>query len=147
MGLKEAQPYFEAAGLRKEFWTKNDMAKWSNRKSTKGVMIHSVGTPADISAKQWRYRWNKPGLGKSVHAFVDEKEAVQCWRWETKAGHCGRGTSGKTGNDTYVSFEIAESKDYKSNEAKFEAKFERAAQLRDEIHALEDAHKDHEKGA
>jgi len=28
-----------------------------------------------------------------------------------------------------------------------EENFERAAQLRDEIHALEDAHKDHEKGA
>lgn len=68
----------------------------------KGVMVHSTATPG-VMAQNFRDRWDRPGVGASVHAFLDDTRAVQCLPWDKKAGHCGG-----SANNTHIGFEICE---------------------------------------
>ena len=81
---------------------------WNNGPLTpKGVMVHSTATPG-VMAQQFRDRWDKPNVGASVHAFLDDKEVVQCLPWDKKAGHCGGAA-----NNTHIAFEICEPAGFK----------------------------------
>ena len=118
--------------FRTQLWTKSDALKNSKRTKTTGIMVHSTATPG-VMAQAFRDRWNKPGLGKSVHFFVDDKEAIQCMPLELKAGHCGRGTSGQTANDTHLSFEMCEPKNWQTDEAYFQKVYQNAVDLTAEL--------------
>lgn len=57
--------------------------------------------------------WNRDNLDVCVHAFIGKLSdgsvaTVQTLPWNYKGWHCGIGTSGKSANDTHVSFEICE---------------------------------------
>ena len=73
----------------------------------KGFMVHSTATPS-VMAKQFRDAFNQPNLGKSVHAFVDDKEIIQCFPWDKKSGHCGKGYKGISGNSYLIGVEMCE---------------------------------------
>ena len=115
-----------------DIWTNSDALKNSKRAKTTGIMVHSTATPG-VMAQQFRDRWNKPDLGKSVHFFVDDKEAIQCMPLELKAGHCGRGTSGKTANDTHLSFEMCEPKNWQTDADYFAKVYRNAVNLTAEL--------------
>lgn len=68
----------------------------------KGIMVHSTATPG-IMAQAFRDRWDRPNVGASIHAFLDDKEIVQCLPWTKKAGHAGG-----SANSTHIGFEICE---------------------------------------
>lgn len=89
-----------------QYTTKSD--GWNNGTLTpKGIMVHSTATPG-VGAQEFRDRFNRSGVGASVHFFLDDKKIIQCLPTNKKAGHCGTGTSGKSGNSTHISFEICE---------------------------------------
>lgn len=69
------------------------------------LMLHSVGC-SQPSAMVFAERWNKPGLQKSVHAFIDANtgEIVQIMPWNFRAWHCGG-----SGNNTHIGVEMCES--------------------------------------
>lgn len=57
--------------------------------------------------------WNRPDLDVCVHAFIGKLddgtvESCQTLPWDCRGWHAGRGTSGKSANDTHISFEICE---------------------------------------
>lgn len=92
--------------LKVDYITKSD--GWNNGPlSPKGVMVHSTATPG-VMAQRFRDRWNKPNVGASIHAFVDNKEIIQCLPWNKKAGHCG-----SSANNTHIAFEICEPSGFK----------------------------------
>ena len=92
--------------LKVDYTTKAD--GWNNGKlNPKGVMVHSTATPG-VMAQQFRDRWNRPNVGASIHAFVDDKEVIQCLPWDKKAGHCGA-----SANNTHIAFEICEPAGFK----------------------------------
>lgn len=115
-----------------DLWTNSDALRNSKRAKTIGIMVHSTATPG-VMAQAFRDRWNKPGLGKSVHFFVDDKEAIQCMPLELKAGHCGRGTSGQTANDTHLSFEMCEPKNWQTDADYFQKVYQNAVNLTAEL--------------
>jgi N-acetyl-anhydromuramyl-L-alanine amidase AmpD len=65
-------------------------------------------------AKEFRDRFNRPRLGKSVHAFVDDKACIQCLPWTKKAGHCKL-----SGNSTHIGIEMCEPKDWTTDKEYF----------------------------
>lgn len=67
-----------------------------------GIMVHSTATPG-VMAQAFRDRWDRPNVGASVHAFVDDTVIVQCLPWTKRAGHAGG-----TANRTHLSFEMCE---------------------------------------
>ena len=99
-----------------------------------GVMVHSTGcnnpdlrryvqpvpsTPgrAELAAALGENRngnhWNRPGLDVCVHGFIGRLAdgsvaAVQTLPWDHRGWHAGTGTSGKSANDTHISFEMCE---------------------------------------
>lgn len=91
--------------IKKDYWTKADAVR-NGRLDVKGIMVHSTATPG-VTAQEFRDRWNRPGVGASVHAFLDDREIVQCMPWDPGearwAGHCGGDA-----NWTHLSFEICE---------------------------------------
>ncbi len=57
--------------------------------------------------------WNRPGVDACVHAFVGRLAdgsvaAAQTLPWNHRGWHAGTGASGKSANDTHISFEICE---------------------------------------
>lgn len=81
---------------------------WNNGSlKPKGVMVHSTATPG-VGAQKFRDRWNRPNVGASIHAFLDDKEVVQCLPWDKKAGHAGG-----SANNTHIAFEICEPAGFK----------------------------------
>lgn len=57
--------------------------------------------------------WNRPDINVCVHAFIGKLHdgsvaVVQTLPWNHRGWHAGRGTSGKSANDTHISFEICE---------------------------------------
>lgn len=83
-----------------------------------GGMIHSTATRG-IMAAAFATRWDKPGLEKGVHYFVDNKEIIEVLPCEPgnvhRAWHCGKGPNG-SGNDTMWSMEICEPADLDDSE-------------------------------
>ena len=114
--------------------TENDCYKANQTITPKGVMVHSTGadnpnikryvqpvdsTPdraallAQLGANANGNHWNQPGIAKCVHAFIGKladgsAAACQTLPWAHRGWHAGTGTSGKSANDTHISFEICE---------------------------------------
>lgn len=114
--------------------TENDCYKTGRVIVPKGVMIHSTGAnnpmlrryvqPAagDTDRENLLGRlgvnpngnhWNRAGLDVCVHGFIgrlaDGKIAsVNTLPWARRGWHAGTGTTGKSANDTHISFEICE---------------------------------------
>ena len=100
----------------------------------KGVMVHSTGannpnlrryvqpvstTPdragllARLGTNPNGNHWNRAGLNVCVHGFIGKLAdgsvaAVQTLPWNRRGWHAGNGSSGRSANDTHISFEICE---------------------------------------
>jgi len=114
--------------------TENDCYKAGRTIRPRGVMVHSTGannpalrryvqpvasTPgreellAELGTNRNGNHWNRPGLDVCVHGFVGRLAdgsvaAVQTLPWEHRGWHAGTGTSGKSANNTHISFEMCE---------------------------------------
>lgn len=114
--------------------TQNDCYKRKNTITPKGVMVHSTGAnnpnlrryvqPVEgdtanaptldiLGVNKNKNDWNRSGTNACVHAFIGKLAdgtvaAVQTLPWEHRGWHAGTGTSGKSANDTHISFEICE---------------------------------------
>ena len=114
--------------------TQNDCYKTKQTITPKGVMVHSTGAnnpnlkryvqplagDADCAAllarlgtNSYGNHWNQSGIAKCVHGFIGRLAdgsvaAVQTLPWNCRGWHAGTGTSGKSANDTHISFEICE---------------------------------------
>lgn len=106
--------------LHKLIFTKCDSYKAATKITPKGVMVHSTGAnnpnlkryvgPDDglLGKNVLGNHWNKPKVGKSVHAFIGKLKdgtiaTYQVLPFNYKSGHCG-----KSANSTHISFEICE---------------------------------------
>ena len=100
----------------------------------KGVMVHSTGannpnlrryvqpvstTPdragllARLGTNPNGNHWNRAGLSVCVHGFIGKLAdgsvaAVQTLPWNRRGWHAGNGSSGRSANDSHISFEICE---------------------------------------
>ena len=90
--------------------TQNDCYKAGRKITPKGIMVHSTATPG-VMAKYWFARWNKEGVKKCAHAFIDDKEVWQYLPWNHRAWHCAG-----SANNTHIAFEICEPMDYHHKE-------------------------------
>jgi len=114
--------------------TENRCYKTGAKIRPKGVMVHSTGannpmlrryvqpvaTTPEKDELLWQLgvnrngnHWNRPGLDVCVHAFIGKLDdgsvaAVQTLPWDHRGWHAGTGTSGRSANDTHISFEICE---------------------------------------
>jgi len=114
--------------------TANRCYKTGAKIRPKGVMVHSTGannpmlrryvqpvaTTPEKDELLWQLgvnrngnHWNRPGLDVCVHAFIGKLDdgsvaAVQTLPWDHRGWHAGTGTSGRSANDTHISFEICE---------------------------------------
>lgn len=109
------------------YTTQNDGYKYNSALKPQGVMIHSTATPG-IMAKAFRDRFNKPGLGKSVHGFIDDTCYVQCLPYDKKAGHARY-----SANDTHIGIEMCEPKGWTSDKAYFEKVYKNMVEITAEI--------------
>ena len=133
--------------------TENDCYQTKRTIAPKGVMVHSTGannpnlrryvqpaaaTPgqtellAQLGTNPNGNDWNRPSLDVCVHAFVGRLAdgtvaAVQTLPWNHRGWHAGDGTSGKSANDTHISFEICE--DDLTNPVYFQQAYQTAAEL------------------
>lgn len=76
--------------------------------------------------------WNRSNVDACVHAFVGKLDdgsvaVVQTLPWDHRGWHAGTGTSGRSANDTHISFEICE--DGLTDERYFRETFTAAAEL------------------
>lgn len=114
--------------------TENDCYQAGRTITPKGVMIHSTGAnnpmlrryvqPAagdtdyanlmtELGANPNGNDWNRAGLNVCVHAFIGRTAdgrvaSVETLPWTRRGWHAGNGTSGRSANDTHISFEICE---------------------------------------
>lgn len=116
--------------------TANDCYKTGQllRPAPKGVMVHSTGANNPCLARYVQpinstpnkdelftllgknkngNHWNRPGLNVCVHGFIGKLAdgsiaSVQTLPWNYRGWHAGNGTSGRSANDTHISFEICE---------------------------------------
>lgn len=114
--------------------TANDCYKANRRIAPRGVMVHSTGannpmlrryvqpiftTPdraallAALGTNPNGNHWNRTGTNACVHGFIGKLDdgtvtAVQTLPWNWRGWHAGKGTSGRSANDTHISFEICE---------------------------------------
>lgn len=84
-----------------QLWTKSDALK-NGALNPKGIMVHSTATPG-VDAQTFHDRWDRSGVGASVHFFVDDQDIIQCLPLNKKAGHAGG-----SANSTHIAFEICE---------------------------------------
>lgn len=132
---------------------KNDCFKTGKFIKPKGVMVHSTGANnpmlrryvqpmvgyADYSKLMSllgdnpnNNDWNRPGLKVCVHGFIGKLAdgtvaTVQTLPWDMRGWHSGTGTSGKSANDTHISFEICE--DGLTDRKYFESVYREAVEL------------------
>ena len=118
-----------------------------------GVMVHSTGannpnlkryvqpvstTPAraDLLAQLGTNangnHWNRGNLDVCVHGFIGKLAdgsvaAVQTLPWNQRGWHAGNGTSGRSANNTHISFEICE--DGLTDPAYFKQAYQAAVEL------------------
>ena len=133
--------------------TANSCYRTGRKIKPKGVMVHSTGannptlrryvqplasTPgreellAALGVNQNGNHWNRPELDVCVHGFVGRLAdgsvaAVQTLPWDRRGWHAGTGTSGRSANDTHISFEICE--DGLSDPAYFQQVYQTAVEL------------------
>lgn len=96
----------------KNILTNNDCYKANRTITPKGVMVHSTGCNQP-KLSVWASSWNKSGVEACVHAFIGKNsagnvEVMQTLPWTHRGWHAGTGTSGKSANNTHISFEICE---------------------------------------
>lgn len=91
----------------KDYYTKNRCYTRNNNYKKVGIIVHSTATPG-VMAKPFRDRWNNATVVKAVHAFLDDKEVIECLPESREAWHVGT----STGNRYYYGFEICEDKDH-----------------------------------
>jgi N-acetylmuramoyl-L-alanine amidase len=56
--------------------TKNDCYKAGKKITPKGILFHSTATLGAMANIRYKI-WNKPGVSKAVHFFVDDKSIYQ----------------------------------------------------------------------
>ncbi|MCI9156022.1 MAG: N-acetylmuramoyl-L-alanine amidase [Lawsonibacter sp.] len=93
--------------FKQQFLTKNLCYQEGRPLTPRGVMVHSTGV-AQPDPMVFVRRWNRPDITKCVHAFVAQDQIVQTLPWTTRGWHAGTGTSGRSANDTHLSFECCE---------------------------------------
>lgn len=93
-----------------KFMTNNDCYKQGRKIKPQGIMVHSTATPG-VMAERWFDLWNKPGITKCVHAFVDDTGVYQYLPWDMRGWHAGG-----SANNTHIGFEICEPKDLNDKE-------------------------------
>lgn len=96
--------------MTESFLTENDCYRQQKAMVPTGIMVHSTATPG-IMAADWIPRWNKSGVTKCVHAFVDDQGVIQTLPWTIAGWHSGVGSLGKSknaNNTGYIGFEICE---------------------------------------
>ena len=120
--------------LEQQILTENDCYKIGRTIQPQGVMVHSTGADnpnlrryvQPVSSTPGREEllsalgtnpngnhWNRPGLDVCVHGFIGRLAdgsvaAVQTLPWAHRGWHAGTGTSGRSANDTHISFEMCE---------------------------------------
>lgn len=113
-----------------------------------GIMVHSTGCnnpnlrryvgPDDgllgpTSSMNWnQYTINGQVYKVNVHAFIGKLKdgsiaTYQTQEWNKKCNHCGVGTTGKSANTNYISFEICE--DSTDNKEYFDKVYREAVEL------------------
>lgn len=133
--------------------TQNNCYKAGRTIKPKGVMVHSTGannpnlkryvqpvstTPdragllAALGTNNNRNDWNRAGTNACVHGFIGKLAdgsvaAVQTLPWNQRGWHAGNGTSGRSANDTHISFEICE--DGLTDPAYFKQAYQAAVEL------------------
>lgn len=133
--------------------TGNDCYKAGRTIRPKGVMVHSTGannptlrryvqpaasTPGraellvQLGANPNSNDWNRSGTNACVHGFIGKLAdgsiaSVQTLPWSWRGWHAGTGTSGKSANDTHISFEICE--DGLADPAYFQRVYREAVEL------------------
>lgn len=114
--------------------TQNDCYRTKRTIKPRGVMVHSTGADnpglkryvqplagdagyaalmAWLGVNKNGNHWNRPGVGACVHGFIGRLAdgsvaTAQTLPWVHRGWHAGTGTSGKSANDTHISFEICE---------------------------------------
>jgi hypothetical protein len=88
-----------------KFMTSNDCYKAGRTITPKGLMVHSTATPG-VMAARWFDLWNKAGIEKGVHGFLDNKEFYQYLPWNRRGWHAGGAA-----NNTHIGVEWCEPKD------------------------------------
>lgn len=133
--------------------TENRCYKTKRAIKPKGVMVHSTGANnpnlrryvqpaafypnrkellAQLGTNLNGNDWNRSNTNACVHAFVGKLAdgtvaTVQTLPWNHRGWHAGDGTSGKSANDTHISFEICE--DDLTDPAYFQQAYRAAAEL------------------
>lgn len=107
------------------YLSKNECMTRGTTMAPKGVMVHSTGANnpyirryvqpdnGKLGKNKYNNDWNRPGVYKCVHAFIGKLadgtvDICQTMPWNQRGWHAGNGTSGKSANDGYISFEICE---------------------------------------
>ena len=126
------------------YLTNNDCYKAGKTITPKGVMVHSTGAnnpylkryvqpdDGELGYNKNQNSWNRPGVSKCVHAFIGKLAngsiaTYQTLPWNHRGWHAGTGTSGKSANNTHISFEICE--DGLKDKAYFNAVYKEAVEL------------------
>jgi N-acetylmuramoyl-L-alanine amidase len=95
--------------------TKNDCYKAGKKITPKGILFHSTATLGAMANIRYKI-WNKPGVSKAAHFFVDDKSIYQYLPCEKgnimRAWHSGSGPKGSV-NNTHIGIEMCEPKDLK----------------------------------
>ena len=133
--------------------TDNDCYHAKRTIKPKGVMVHSTGadnpnlrryvqpvasTPgraellAQLGTNSNGNHWNRPNTNACVHGFIGKLAdgsvaAVQTLPWDHRGWHAGTGTSGRSANDTHISFEICE--DERTDPVYFQQAYQTAVEL------------------
>jgi len=114
--------------------TANDCYKAKQTIRPKGIMVHSTGANnpmlrryvqptistlertsllAALGTNPNRNDWNRTGTNACVHGFIGKLAngtvaVVQTLPWNWRGWHAGVGSSGRSANNTHISFEICE---------------------------------------
>ncbi len=128
--------------LRQRYLTRNDCYRAGRHIQVQGVMVHSTGAnnprvaryvPGDdeIGRNTGGNHWDRPGVGKCVHAFIGRFAdggvgVVQILPWDRRGWHAGKGARG-TANNTHIGFEICE--DGLDDPVYFQAAYREAVEL------------------
>lgn len=126
--------------LTQQFLTNNECYQEARPLAPIGVMVHSTGV-AQPDPMVFIRRWNQPDVAKCVHAFVGQNQIFQTLPWTFRGWHAGTGTTGRSANNTHLSFECCEPAghtyqggtmvgyDVEANQSYFEAIYHNAVQL------------------
>jgi len=83
--------------------TQNDCYKAGKKITVKGLMLHSVGCPQP-KAEIFINQWNKSGVQKCVHAFIEPNgDVYQTLPWNHRGWHAGGDA-----NNTHIGVEMTE---------------------------------------